>query len=895
MEHNGSYTLEAFSSLARCLLANSTIQSPFEAILLNITGPYSPTTINGIPQTAFNSQNYSWSLGNNSGDIGYFAVAVQEKPFSGTPSVESHSAHDRVMTNVTTSSKYTAYLYEAQNLIIAYAIAISALENLEEAEQEKRRKNGTQKKRTPKARPKSLPPPNKRQTPATPTATTPRTEYATSLREPSPAPSSRRISFAEPDRPSVASRRLWIPTRKNNLASGFAFDPRLQKYGVPENEWTDFSNEIVQAAEIPGHPLMWPFRKKEVIKKIKKELQYDGGLKKKIRVWNRLFKSQGFQTEMALPGEMLEENIRVVEDGEPLSANVKRDGKRFRMVVTPNAEKASSVYSRTSSLTRSTTQEGIPIKKKENDTSPQTSMIGYEATWWRTSKKFRPTDDTGFQLRCFDAVNNTDKIQSLINSNEIFFTQETESNFSSVATSPSEPCQSCGFSTPTPSSLKPSSTTPYQICYAYLGDVSAIFPTLADSSGLRSSVDTPKRSIANLESTPFYEDFKESRWFTRGWTLQELIAPRNVLFFNKEPVLHQYCEENVMGIGKEDHLSRRSCVFIAWRRSSRSLLITLYSHGAPTTESPRFGGILASSPAAFRSSQNIVQLDNPEDQTSYSITNRGLQIRLRVKCNNLSRISLRGVAVLNCRYEGNFEGPIGVNLATETFGNRLGWAEYDFFLCENVPTTNTASRLCIIPLEILPSLESKDLSISTRPFEDKTRFANTTCTGDPKLWLRLSKDPTKPPESTGFAVIDVYPRDSWNKKTNAVELPSRENVRIAVTLRSPLKRLFNLMVLGSGYEPGPWTRPHRDLRIFHAEGESLEQLYKNQENLQLHGGLDSLRLTDGEEIIAELFVEHIMGEFVHVLSVSSTNRLDAQKPLKSSLLRVLGKLAIDKL
>ncbi|KAF2648911.1 HET-domain-containing protein [Lophiostoma macrostomum CBS 122681] len=45
------------------------------------------------------------------------------------------------------------------------------------------------------------------------------------------------------------------------------------------------------------------------------------------------------------------------------------------------------------------------------------------------------------------------------------------------------------------------------VCYAYLGDVS---------------------------ETSFEEDFPRSRWFTRGWTLQELIGPRNVRFFDQQ-------------------------------------------------------------------------------------------------------------------------------------------------------------------------------------------------------------------------------------------------------------------------------------------------------------------------------------------------------------------------
>jgi hypothetical protein len=55
-------------------------------------------------------------------------------------------------------------------------------------------------------------------------------------------------------------------------------------------------------------------------------------------------------------------------------------------------------------------------------------------------------------------------------------------------------------------------------CYVYLLDVSS-----------------PARETNGDESTPLWEpDFRKSRWFTRGWTLQELLAPRTVEFFCKE-------------------------------------------------------------------------------------------------------------------------------------------------------------------------------------------------------------------------------------------------------------------------------------------------------------------------------------------------------------------------
>ncbi|ESZ94371.1 hypothetical protein SBOR_5235 [Sclerotinia borealis F-4128] len=48
-----------------------------------------------------------------------------------------------------------------------------------------------------------------------------------------------------------------------------------------------------------------------------------------------------------------------------------------------------------------------------------------------------------------------------------------------------------------------------RVCYAYLGDV-------------ESSLD-PSRSA----------DFKSSNWFTRGWTLQELLGPKTLVFFDR--------------------------------------------------------------------------------------------------------------------------------------------------------------------------------------------------------------------------------------------------------------------------------------------------------------------------------------------------------------------------
>jgi hypothetical protein len=55
-------------------------------------------------------------------------------------------------------------------------------------------------------------------------------------------------------------------------------------------------------------------------------------------------------------------------------------------------------------------------------------------------------------------------------------------------------------------------------CYVYLLDVS-----------------TRKRKASDLSTECTWESaFRASKWFTRGWTLQELLAPRSVEFFSRE-------------------------------------------------------------------------------------------------------------------------------------------------------------------------------------------------------------------------------------------------------------------------------------------------------------------------------------------------------------------------
>lgn len=64
------------------------------------------------------------------------------------------------------------------------------------------------------------------------------------------------------------------------------------------------------------------------------------------------------------------------------------------------------------------------------------------------------------------------------------------------------------------------------VCYAFLSDVRV---PLSEASGVKVWKDSMIPYL--LDSL---QDMQRSRWFTRGWTLQELVAPRTVEFYSQD-------------------------------------------------------------------------------------------------------------------------------------------------------------------------------------------------------------------------------------------------------------------------------------------------------------------------------------------------------------------------
>lgn len=78
-------------------------------------------------------------------------------------------------------------------------------------------------------------------------------------------------------------------------------------------------------------------------------------------------------------------------------------------------------------------------------------------------------------------------------------------------------------------------------CYVYLSDVSSISAISKETRKrkrdmpMQSSRSEPVRSGSETPSPPQWEaDLRKSRWFTRGWTLQELLGPASIEFFSRD-------------------------------------------------------------------------------------------------------------------------------------------------------------------------------------------------------------------------------------------------------------------------------------------------------------------------------------------------------------------------
>ncbi|KAH8756978.1 heterokaryon incompatibility protein-domain-containing protein [Hyaloscypha sp. PMI_1271] len=193
------------------------------------------------------------------------------------------------------------------------------------------------------------------------------------------------------------------------------------------------------------------------------------------------------------------------------------------------------------------------------------------------------------------------------------------------------------------------------VCYVYLPDVPANLGTKATEDAIR-----------------------KSRWFTRGWTLQELIAPSGVIFFDSkwgdlgtkeslETVITDITkikgevlrDANNMG---EFSVAQKMTSLIgifgvnmpmlygegdqAFIRLQEEIMKSELDHSifAWTGTSYFSPGLLAPAPACFTNSGNIVQFEN-QAASPFTSANKGIHLHLPLKAIDRPVVHL---AVLDC-------------------------------------------------------------------------------------------------------------------------------------------------------------------------------------------------------------------------------------------------------
>jgi hypothetical protein len=278
-------------------------------------------------------------------------------------------------------------------------------------------------------------------------------------------------------------------------------------------------------------------------------------------------------------------------------------------------------------------------------------------------------------------------------------------------------------------------------CFVYLHDVVyeaqdvlQLDITRTSTEVFRHSADSKSRNVIPSKST--VSAFRESQWFTRGWTLQELIAPRNITFFDRDwrpfgskdtlsdPISDITSIENIRNHSslqqqsiatKMSWASKRNCtrsedtayslmglfdvnmpllygegVRNAFRRLQLEILKVSSDESifAWNDPDPDTNSMLASLPAAFAQSSRINPFTPSIPRQPFAMTNKGLEITTVILSSKAS--GLVKYLPLNCYREGE---PTPLAIALE----RVGEGTYRRFRQGMVRRSVSFSKSLLLP------------------------------------------------------------------------------------------------------------------------------------------------------------------------------------------------------
>src|SRR6266536_49913 len=315
-----------------------------------------------------------------------------------------------------------------------------------------------------------------------------------------------------------------------------------------------------------------------------------------------------------------------------------------------------------------------------------------------------------------------------------------------------------------------------EVCFAYLSDIPA----------------------GGLPGIP--RDFGESRWFDRGWTLQELIAPKHVIFYNshwmeigsklslcdaisertginKETLRGEdvtqvsvskrmswaskrmttrtediaYCLMGIFGVNMPLLYGEGKKAFVRLQEEimkdseDQSLFSwTAVEESEPeSTVNSQTRGLLAQSPVEFSSSGNFVPVHLPYPSTPYLMTNRGLRIDMPL----LPRDQVNTfTGILRCR-NGNESGRVSA---------------IDLKLIDGDKFSRINPRVVRkVPVNVLPTASVKTMYVEKEIFTAQ----------DHSFWWNAFQIRTHPPDFQDYVLSDVYPVEHWSPAYQTMHIP----------------------------------------------------------------------------------------------------------------------------
>lgn len=349
------------------------------------------------------------------------------------------------------------------------------------------------------------------------------------------------------------------------------------------------------------------------------------------------------------------------------------------------------------------------------------------------------------------------------------------------------------------------------VCYVYLADVPGNCPPLSDDD------------FVHPRQLHFIGEFEESRWFTRGWTLQELIAPRRLYFFgqawncigSREDLMRRVSgitniQTDVLDQTKPlaDLSIARRLSWAATRQTTRkedeaySLLgildvnmPLLYGEGKKaflrlqeeiikqSTDQSIFAWnspagfmeprelLLAPAPQCFKNASRIRRRRYTANESAFRISNKGLEITLPVIRRRLHEDPTQPyvtLGILDCKYDGSTE-VLALVMNQHPFGISSGNLALELYVSgfeQDLGKGLQYSRLISIhPKEIEEEQQTMQLTI-TRDLQSLTyiqAFNTNEATWFP---LRFTGgDPARLP-----SLRDVYPDQCWSESSKTMKL-----------------------------------------------------------------------------------------------------------------------------